>query len=161
MSTRDLVQQLQRRPDAVATAFVGRVYDLLVERFSRNDILTYASAIAVQLQTALIPPALLSFLLICAFHDQTVSRDQLAPTVAGRTSVDPYQAIDSVAEGLISGQHIALLIRVAPNAHEPPGWVTLGSVIVVVAWIGASLVFGWWVTSPADYTTPFGTVIAL
>ena len=32
---------------------------------------------------------------------------------------------------------------------------------MVVAWIGASLVFGWWVTSMADYKTPFGTAIAL
>ena len=255
MSTRDLVQQLQRRPGALAAAFVHRVYDLLVERFARNDILTYASAIALQLLTALIPLALLSFLLLGEFHDQTVWRDQLPPQFAGRTSVDTYQAINSVAEGLISGRHtewiafavlislweisgagraimgalnrifereetrpiwrrfglsfalalglavctlgalvltsrgggwvdwgaaqplwalirwlavvvllwaaVALLIRVAPDAHEPPGWVTLGSVIVIVAWIGASLVFGWWVTSVADYTTPFGTAIAL
>lgn len=255
VSTRELVQQLQRRPGALAAAFVRRVYDLLVDRFARNDVLTYASAIAVQLLTALIPLALLSFLLLGAFGDQAVWREQLAPTVAGRTSVETYQAIDAVAEGLISGRHtewivfavlislweisgavravmgalnrifereetrpiwhrfglsfalalclaactlgalvltsrgggwvdwgaaqplwalirwlavvfllwaaVALLIRFAPNGHEPSGWVTLGGVIVIAAWIGASLVFGWWVTSVADYTTPFGTAIAL
>jgi membrane protein len=255
VSARDVVQQLQHRPGAFAAAFVRRVYELLVQRFSCNDILTYASAIALQLLTALIPLALLCFLLLGAFGEQNVWREQLAPQFSGRTSVDTYQAIDSVVEGLISGKHtewivfavlislweisgavraimgalnrifereetrslwhrfglsfalalglaactlgalvltsrgggwvdwgaaqplwalirwlavvfllwaaIALLIRVAPNAHEAPGWVTLGGVMVIAAWIGASLVFGWWVTSVADYTTPFGTAIAL
>jgi membrane protein len=56
---------------------------------------------------------------------------------------------------------VTLLFRFAPNGHEPLGWVTLGGAFVVLAWIGASLVFAWWVTSVANYTTPFGTMIAI
>lgn len=255
MATRDLVDRIRRRPAAYLAALARRIYDLVVERFARNDILTYASAIALQLLTALIPLALLAALLLGAFSEQSVWRVQLAPRFAARSSVETYQAVDAVVEGLISGRHtewlvfaaliviwevsgavravmgglnrifereetrsiwrrfglsfllaiglavctlgalvltsrgggwvdwgaaqalwalvrwtcvvallwaaVAMLIRVAPNAHEPAGWVTLGSTIVVVAWIGASLVFGWWVTSVADYKTPFGTAIAL
>ena len=56
---------------------------------------------------------------------------------------------------------ITLVIRLAPDAAEPAGWVTLGGAGVIVAWIGASLIFAWWVTSVANYKTPFGTAIAL
>lgn len=226
-----------------------------VDRFDRDDVLTYASAIAVQLLTAVIPLGLVAFLLVGAFGQQDVWRTELGPAVATRASVETYQAIDAVVEGLIATTHtgwlvfgiaillwevsgavracmgalnrifdleetrptwwrfalsfglavalaclvlgamvvttrgggwvdlgaaqplwtiarwllvavllwcvIVLLIRVAPNDHKPAGWVTLGGTIVIVAWIGASVVFGWWVTSVADYKTPFGTAIAL
>jgi Kef-type K+ transport system membrane component KefB len=56
---------------------------------------------------------------------------------------------------------IALLIRFAPNGHEPARWVTVGGVMVIVAWIGASLVYGWWVFTQADYKSPFGTAVLL
>jgi membrane protein len=234
---------------------VRRLCRDLVERFERNEILTYASAIAVQLLTAVVPLALLSFLLVGTFGKQELWRERIAPLVQDRVSAATYRAIDAVAEGLISSTHtgwlaaavvimiwevsgavracmgalnriferkedrsvyrrfatsfalavalalcvllslftavaggawldlgpaeivwtvarwllvvgllclaVALLFRFAPNGYEPPGFVTVGGIVVVVAWIGASLVFGWWVTSVADYKTPFGTMIAV
>jgi membrane protein len=255
VSAREIAEQLRSRPGAVACSFVRRVFDVMVERFDRNDILTYASAIAVQLLTALIPLGLLALLLVGEFSEQSVWREQIGPSFAQRASVPTYQAVDAVVEGLISRPHtgwlafaalivlwevsgavracmgalnriferdetrpiwnrfglsfllavglavctlgallltvraggwvdwgaaqplwallrwlavlvllwaaVALLIRFAPDADEPAGWVTLGGVLVVASWIGATLVFGWWVTSVADYKTPFGTAIAL
>ncbi len=236
-------------------ASVKQIYEVIVERFARDDVLTYASAIARQLLIAVIPLVLLAFLLVGAFGKQDVWRQELAPRVAARASVQTYDAIDTVVEGLIGTTHtgllaaaalimlwevsgavracmgalnrifeleetrptlerfglsfllglplailvlgallvatrgggwldlgtvqvvwtiarwllviallwaaIALLIRFAPDGNEPAGWVTLGGIVVIVAWVGASLVFGWWVFTEADYTTPFGTAIAM
>jgi membrane protein len=239
----------------VLVAFAQRLTSLLVERFRRNDILTYASAIAVQLLTAAIPLALLTFLLVGALGQQDVWRVEWGPKFAAQSSEATYQGVDAVVEGLISGTHtgwlvgalliaiweisgavracmgglnrifeleetrsiwhrfglsfaiaiglgactlgalalalrgerwvdlgavqplwsvvrwvlvvallwaaITLVIRLAPDGVQPAGWVTLGGAVVVLAWIVASLVFGWWVTSVANYKTPFGTAIAL
>lgn len=244
---------MARKPSLGAA--VRQIYEVMVERFSRNDILTYASAIAVQLLTAVIPLGLLAFLLVGAFGQQDVWRDDIGPRFAERTSHPTYRAVDSVVEGLISSTHrvwlvaatliaiweisgavracmgalnrifeleetrstprrfkissllavgvgllvlgsllvttrgggwvdlgpaqplwtavrwlvvivllwatIALLIRFAPNGHEPARWVTLGGVMVIVAWIGASLVYGWWVFTQANYKSPFGTAVLL
>jgi membrane protein len=227
----------------------------LVERYERNDILTYASAIALQLLTAVIPLFLLAFLLVGAFGQQDVWRNEIGPKFAQQASAPTYHAVDAVVEGLISSTHVgwllaaaailvweisgavracmgalnkifeleetrptlrrfafsfglavvvgtlvlgamlvatrgggwldlgiaqplwtlvrwllvigclwavvAVLIRAAPNGHQPRGWVTLGSALVIVAWIAASLVFAWWVFRVANYKTPFGTMIAL
>ena len=255
METRRILRELRERPLSLGGAFARRVFDVMVERFARDNVLTYASAMAAQLLTAVIPLALVGFLLVGAFGRESYWREELAPKLAGRASVETYQAIDAVVEGLIDRRHVtwlvlggliaiweisgavrtvmgalnrifeheetrplwhrfglsfllaigaggcvlaamlvtlrggswvslggaqplwaavrwlvvigllwlvvAMLIRFAPVGHEPAGWVTLGGVVVIVAWIAASLVFGWWVGSVANYTTPFGTAIAL
>ncbi len=53
---------------------------------------------------------------------------------------------------------VALLVARAPVDPQPPGWVTFGSLIVVVAWVGTSLVLGWYLTSVADYGSVFGAL---
>jgi membrane protein len=240
---------------ATAGEAVRRTYDVLIERFARNDILTYASAIAVQLLTAVIPLVLLAFLLVGASGRQGTWRQDLGPRFAERASRPTYRAVDAVVEGLIGSTHpvwlvaatliaiweisgavrccmgglnkifeheesrplprrfglsfllavaigllvlgamlvatrgggwldlgparflwtiarwgsvvvlltaaVGLLFRYAPDGHQPVGLVTFGAVAVVVAWICASLVFGWWVFSEANYKKPFGTAIAL
>ena len=245
------LSRIRRRPGAYARRLAAE----LRQRFARNDILTYASAIGLQLLTAVVPLALLSFLLLGEFGKQSVWREQLGPALADRSSVPVYNAIDSIAEGLMTGNHtgwlvaavviaiweisgavracmgglnriferkegrpllrrfglsfalavalalctlgsmlltvrggaivdlgpaqpiwsvarwlvvvfllwltIALLFRFAPNGHQPPGWLTLGGAFVVVTWVGASLVYAWWVSSVANYKTPFGAMIAI
>jgi membrane protein len=56
---------------------------------------------------------------------------------------------------------VAVLIRFAPDGYQAKGWVTLGSALVIVAWIAVSLLFAWWVFGVANYKTPFGTMIAI
>jgi membrane protein len=255
MAARDIFETLQHRPAALLWAFVRRVYHLMVERFSRNNILTYASAMGLQLLTAIVPLALLALLLIGRFAAPSIWREQIGPQVALKTSVPTYRAIDAVVEGLISGSHptwlafavlitlwevsgavrtamgalncifeheesrpiwhrfglsfaiaaalatltlgalviasrgggwvswgaaqpawaalrwlavvvllwaaVGLLFRVAPAGEQPAGWVSGGSILVVVAWIVASLIYRWWILGHADYKTPFGTAIAI
>jgi membrane protein len=53
---------------------------------------------------------------------------------------------------------LALLVARAPADRRPLEWVTFGSIIVVGSWIGTSLVFGWYLTSVADYGSVFGAL---
>ncbi len=56
---------------------------------------------------------------------------------------------------------IALLVRIAPAKVRSKGWVSLGSAFIVVAWIVASLIFRWYVTSIASFRSTWGTAVAV
>ncbi len=53
---------------------------------------------------------------------------------------------------------IALLVAHAPAERQGAQWITFGSLIVVAAWVGTSLVLGWYVTSIASYGSIFGAL---
>jgi membrane protein len=53
---------------------------------------------------------------------------------------------------------VALVARVAPTRDRPARWVTAGTAIVVGGWTLMSLVFGWYLTSVADYGSIFGNL---
>jgi membrane protein len=56
---------------------------------------------------------------------------------------------------------VALLVARAPADRRPLRWVTFGSIVVVVSWVGTSLVLGWYLTSVADYGSVFGALATL
>src|SRR4051794_29454612 len=87
-----------------------KLMDELIDRYSRYDVLTYASAIAVQLLTAVVPLFLLAFLLLGTFGLQDVWRDEIGPAFAAQASRPTYKAIDAAAEGLISSPHRLWLV---------------------------------------------------
>ena len=49
-----------------------------------------------------------------------------------------------------------LLLRFAPAHPGPHRWVSFGSALCVIAWVGTSAVFGFYVTEVADYGSIFG-----
>ena len=53
---------------------------------------------------------------------------------------------------------VTLLVAYAPADHQPARWVGFGSIVVVTAWVGTSLVFGIYLTSVADYGSIFGAL---
>jgi membrane protein len=55
---------------------------------------------------------------------------------------------------------IVMLIRVAPATRVEVRWATIGSVLVIVSWIAASLAYGLYVRSLADFESTFGFVVA-
>jgi membrane protein len=63
----------------------------------------------------------------------------------------------AVAVALL-GVVIALLVRYAPAEQPSPEWASVGSALVVTAWLGASAVFGWWAGSVASYKTAVGSL---
>jgi membrane protein len=51
-----------------------------------------------------------------------------------------------------------LLLRFAPAHPGPHHWISFGSTLCVLAWVGTSLVFGFYVTNVADYGSIFGSL---
>jgi membrane protein len=67
------------------------------------------------------------------------------------------------AAGLIVGiallfATIGAIVRFAPRRSRPLRWVSFGSVLVIVGWIVASLLFGWYVTSVVNPGSVFGSL---
>ena len=53
---------------------------------------------------------------------------------------------------------VTLVVRVAPAERRPPGRVSFGGTLVVVAWFASSAVFAWYLTAVADYGSIFGAL---
>jgi membrane protein len=51
-----------------------------------------------------------------------------------------------------------LIVRWAPDERRRVRWTSLGSVLVVVGWIGETLIFGAYVRSVANFRTPVGSL---
>lgn len=51
-----------------------------------------------------------------------------------------------------------LIVRWAPAQHRPRRWASLGSVLVVVGWIGETLIFATYVRTVADFRTAVGSL---
>src|SRR3954453_8246253 len=63
-------------------------------------------------------------------------------------------AIAAVLLGLAT----ALTVRLAPGGHQSAGWVSVGTAIVVGAWVIASILFGAYIRFVASYQTIFGNL---
>src|SRR3954451_7827790 len=53
---------------------------------------------------------------------------------------------------------VAIVVRFAPDTRRPVRWVTFGGVLVIVGWIGMSLLYGFYITSLANYASVFGNL---
>jgi membrane protein len=53
---------------------------------------------------------------------------------------------------------VGLLVRFAPAARPPIGWVSVGSAIVVGGWVLMSIGFGFYLRVIADYGSAFGNL---
>jgi membrane protein len=51
-----------------------------------------------------------------------------------------------------------LLLRFAPAHPDHHRWISFGSALCVIAWVGTSVVFGLYVTQVADYNSIFGSL---
>ena len=51
-----------------------------------------------------------------------------------------------------------LIVRWAPAKHRRARWASLGSILVVVGWIGETLIFAEYVRSVANFRTPVGSL---
>lgn len=67
------------------------------------------------------------------------------------------QVLDAMEEHgvLTSASAIAFQVLTALIPHR---WISFGSALCVVAWVGTSLVFGLYVTQIADYNSIFGSL---
>jgi membrane protein len=56
---------------------------------------------------------------------------------------------------------MALFVHFAPADAQPVKWAGFGSALVIVAWLGTSLAFAFYVTSVADYGSIFGALATI
>ena len=56
---------------------------------------------------------------------------------------------------------VGLLVRLAPAERPEARWASVGSTLVIVTWIVASILFKLWVTYVADFKSAIGTLTGL
>ena len=53
---------------------------------------------------------------------------------------------------------VTIVVRFAPDTRRPARWVSFGGALVIASWVLMSLVYGWYITSLADYGSIFGSL---
>ena len=78
---------------------------------------------------------------------------------------DPGLAVEAIvflvrygAAFVLLSTAVWLLLRFAPAHPGPHRWVSFGSALCVIAWLGTSAVFGFYITQVADYGSIFGSL---
>jgi membrane protein len=66
-----------------------------------------------------------------------------------------------IAAVVLLGVGVNILIRFAPFEGRSEGWVSVGTAFIVVAWVVASLIFRWYVTSVASFKSTWGSFVAI
>ncbi len=57
---------------------------------------------------------------------------------------------------------LGILYKVGPSRRAPRFvWVLPGASVAALAWVGASYLFGWYVSTLSDYTATYGSLAAL
>ena len=77
--------------------------------------------------------------------------------VSGSWSV-PILILRWPAAALLVALAFEMIVRWAPAKHRRVRWASLGSVLVVVGWIGETLIFGAYVRSFANFRTSVGSL---
>jgi membrane protein len=66
-----------------------------------------------------------------------------------------------IAAVLLLGLIVAVLVRIAPAEHPEPRWASTGSVLIVVCWLVATLLYKLWLTEMIDLQTTTGILAGL
>lgn len=96
-------------PGRTSPHWVGRLAATWLDVFRQNNLLTYASAIALQLLIALVPVALLALLLL-GDAAPDVWREDVMPEVRERFSSSTANALDTTVEGILSNTGQGLVV---------------------------------------------------
>ncbi len=57
---------------------------------------------------------------------------------------------------------LGILYKVGPSRRAPRFvWVLPGASVAALAWVGASYLFGWYVSTLSDYTATYGSLAAI
>jgi membrane protein len=56
---------------------------------------------------------------------------------------------------------VAALVLVAPAKRQPWSWVSAGSVWIILAWLGVSAGYGYWVSEVVDLRSPDGALVVV
>jgi membrane protein len=53
---------------------------------------------------------------------------------------------------------VTVVVRFAPDTRRPVRWVSFGGLLVIMGWIAVSLLYGFYISSLADYASIFGNL---
>ena len=134
----------------VARAIMGVLSEIYGDGDDRPAVRRYATSFA--LGTAVTALVLLAFA-IARFGREVLRLDDPGFLVEAVVFVVRWGA----ALELLSTA-VWLLLRFAPAHPGPHRWISFGSGLCVIAWVGTSLVFGFYVTQIADYNSIFGSL---
>ncbi len=82
-----------------------------------------------------------------------------APALASHGALEVVVAIGRwLVAVVLLGVAVALLVRYAPVEHRSTGWVSGGSVLVILAWVAASMIFKLLVTEVLNFKTATGSL---
>jgi membrane protein len=134
----------------VARAIMGVLSDIYNDGDDRSFRSRYTTSIALG--------SAVTLLLLLAFVVARFGREVLGLGDAG-FAVDAivFMARWSIALALLFTA-VWLLLRFAPAHPDAHRWVSFGSALCVIAWVGTSLVFGLYITKIADYGSIFGSL---
>lgn len=111
-----------RLTELVSRRGARRLFSDVVQGFSENDLLTYASAISFRILFALIPLLLAGVAVLGFFDLGTVYRDEIAPQIEERVSSEAFQVIDATVQDVLrSGSEFWLTLGVALALWEVSG----------------------------------------
>lgn len=71
------------------------------------------------------------------------------------------QLVGWVTAILLLGSAVWLLLRYAPVRTRSAGWSSVGTIFIIVSWVVASLLYGFYVQNVANYETATGNLVAL
>jgi membrane protein len=62
---------------------------------------------------------------------------------------------------LLLGSAIGITMRLASDEYQPTGWITVGTAIIVGAWVVTSILFGLYIRFVASYGSIFGNLATI
>ena len=127
----------------------------LAKIYESNDARPWKKRMGVSLLLALAVSALVILAMACVW---------LAPLAYGDVG-QPIGALLAMLRWVISGALLALAVgltvRYAPDADQPAGWVSVGTGIVVGAWLVMSAIFGVYIRFIAEYGSVYGNLASI
>jgi membrane protein len=137
----------------VARAVMGALTSVYGGGDDRSFVRRYATSVALGLAVALF---VIAALVDVRFGAPILGLDHLGWLAAAVVFLVRW----GVALALLSTA-VWVLLRFAPAHPGPHRWVSFGSGLCVMAWVGTSVVFGLYVTDVADYGSIFGSLATL
>ena len=80
------------------------------------------------------------------------------PRLAGGVASLLLQVAAWLGAGALFAVAVGVLVRYAPAEHPEARWASAGSLLIVAVWIVASVAFGWWAGSVANYKSAVGSL---
>jgi membrane protein len=134
----------------VARGVMGALSSIYGDGDNRSFIRRYATSFALGLAVAV---CVIGALVVVRFGPELLGLGD----VGWLADVALFVVRWGVALALLSTA-VWVLLRFAPAKPGPHRWVSFGSGLCVLAWVGTSVVFGVYVTDIADYGSIFGSL---